>query len=381
MYNISTHYNNIFELIKSITPEPAIIYLHPHGSTEIENIEHLLVESNDQLHIADAIVICYDQEPLMHTYNKTLFEYINDKILAYRSKKKVILLNTELDGDDKDKILSDYNYIDCYYFHHAFAANDWFREYYYNKSIINPSLRKLSKKFITMNRLTSYARVYRTLLINELITHDILDQGYVSYSKTCPYGGTFELNLIKNQSHYNIPTNLIKTTISNINNSDSDFRIDFKEEEFIPNRSFSLDPIPVFNESFLHIVTETNYWNRRKHLTEKIFKPIILKQPFVLVGCAYNLEYLKSYGFKTFNTWWDESYDNIENDIDRMHAIGHTLKQICSYSLPELEEMLKDMEETLNYNHNLFFSRDFINSAWQELETNLISAISQVNSQ
>ena len=36
------------------------------------------------------------------------------------------------------------------------------------------------------------------------------------------------------------------------------------------------------------------------HLTEKIFKPIVNKQPFMLLAAPDNLAYLKSYGFKTY---------------------------------------------------------------------------------
>lgn len=380
MYNINTHYTNIFNLAKSMVKDPALMYLHPHGATEINNLETMHVESNDKLHMSDAFIICYDQEPLIPSYNTPVFSHINAKLTSFLRFRPIILLNTELDSDDKEVILSEYNYVDCYYFHHIFAAHDWFRDYYYNKQITPVNERTLSKKFISMNRLTSNARVYRTLLVNEFIKHDLVNDGHVSYSRNCPLGGDSIQQLLDNGHNYNIPTKLINEVVTNIGNSTNHFRIDFPDAEFIPNRSFSLDPIPTFMESFLHIVAETNYWGRKKHLTEKIFKPIILKQPFILVGCANNLAYLKSYGFKTFDKWWSEDYDNITDDIQRMHIIGDTIKEICNYSLPQLEDMLKEMQEVLDYNFHLFYSREFIDNAWNELETNLKTAISQVNS-
>lgn len=380
MYNINSHYTNIFNLACSLINTPSMMYLHPHGATEIKDLESIHTETNDMLHISDAFIMCYDQEPIIPSYNKTLFSHVKKLLSRYlRDNKSIILLNTELDSDDKDELISQFNLIDCYYFHHIFAAHDWFREYYYNKNITAPSTRKLTKKFISMNRLTSNARVYRTLFINELISKDILHEGYVSYSKECPHGGDFKSHLFNNKNYYNIPYPLIQETIRNIEQSTHSFRIDYKDDLFIPNRSFSVDPIDKFIESFVHVVTETNYWGRKKHLTEKIFKPIILKQPFILVGCANNLEYLKSYGFKTFNRWWDESYDNITDDIQRMDAIGSLLQSICRQSTSQLESILCDMQETLDYNYNLFYSREFINSAWNELEVNLATAISQLS--
>jgi hypothetical protein len=35
--------------------------------------------------------------------------------------------------------------------------------------------------------------------------------------------------------------------------------------------------------------------------------------PFVIVGTRGSLEYLRSYGFRTFEGIWDESYDSAED--------------------------------------------------------------------
>jgi hypothetical protein len=128
-------------------------------------------------------------------------------------------------------------------------------------------------------------------------------------------------------------------------------------------------------ETFLHVVTETCYWERKCHLTEKIFKPVILRQPFVLLGPARNLEYFKSYGFRTFDRWWDESYDSIEDPTERLQAVADILKSICSRNEQELTAILHEMEEVLEYNYKLFNSKEFIDSAWQELTTNLKEAV------
>jgi hypothetical protein len=378
MYNLNNHYNTIFNIVTSIIRYPNIQYLHPFGSTEINYLETIStsIDNNATWHSRTGVMVfCYDQEPLLYDYNQKLFKHVFNHSDGYRLRgKHVILLNTELESDDKDKLLSEFNFIDCYCFFHIFAAHDWFREYYYDKQITCPSTRKLSKKFITFNRLTSNARIYRTLLVNELIKYNLLDDGNVSFSKDCPDGGNFAQQLINNAKIYNIPIDLVNQAIDNINSTSHPLRIDFTEES-IPNRSFCLDSIHTHMESFLHIVTETNYWGRRKHLTEKIFKPIILKQPFILIGCAHNLDYLKSYGFKTFDRWWNEDYDNIEDDIERMSYIGTVIDNICKMSYSELEDILKEMQEILDYNFNLFYSREFLNHAITELESNLRTAI------
>jgi hypothetical protein len=131
-------------------------------------------------------------------------------------------------------------------------------------------------------------------------------------------------------------------------------------------------------ESFVYLVTETCFFDKKLHLTEKVFKPIVSKQPFLLLGCANNLQYLKSYGFKTFNRWWDENYDAIEDPLTRLKVVVNILKGICEKSNDELEQMLLDMQEVLEYNYNWFYSKEFLDLVWNELTTNLQAAIAQL---
>ena len=66
-----------------------------------------------------------------------------------------------------------------------------------------------------------------------------------------------------------------------------------------------------------NVVSETVFYHNKLHLTEKIFKPIVSKQPFMLLAAPGNLKYLKSYGFKTFDHLWSEDYDNEVHDEQR----------------------------------------------------------------
>ena len=65
--------------------------------------------------------------------------------------------------------------------------------------------------------------------------------------------------------------------------------------------------------SFCNIITETNPSNTKIHITEKTDKCFSAGQPFILVAGPNYLKTLHEYGFKTFDKWWDESYDSEEN--------------------------------------------------------------------
>ena len=154
-------------------------------------------------------------------------------------------------------------------------------------------------------------------------------------------------------------------------------RIDHRARKEIPNGSPTLGAIPQCMESFLHVVTETCFWEDKEHLTEKIFKPIVARQPFVLLGCAGNLQYLKDYGFRTFDRWWDESYDSIADPVQRLEAVVKIVRDICQRSTHELEAMLADMSAVLEYNLSRFYSQNLLDQVWLELAANLSRAIKE----
>lgn len=381
MYNLNSHYENIFHGLKSIVTHRRLLYLYPYGSTQPENIEHLtdnLDEINARLwqerrgpSISDGpLFVFYDQEPIYGEFNYKLFDHISKS-----TRGPFVLVTTEKDSSSVEAIKERYGWHVVYYFHHIFAAHDWFRGYKYDSRLIEPQDRKLQKKYITFNRLTSSNRVYRSLFISKLIQQGILDQGHVSYNETCPDGGTYVENLRAAVDRKLISESQAEEAISNISSAPLPLRIDYKDRTLIPNHSFVLSAISESQESFVYVVTETCYWERKKHLTEKIFKPIVSKMPFILVGPAYNLEYLRSYGFKTFGQWFDESYDTIEDPILRMDAITSLLTQISNYSLTELEDMLKEMTPVLEHNYKLFYGQEFLKSAWDELFNNIKSVI------
>jgi hypothetical protein len=371
MYNIHSHYENVLAYLNTIVTQPTVIYLHPFGSTQPENIEALQNGGYGPL------IIVYDQEPLDHNYNHTLFEYINKNFKDDNGQARpTILLTTEKYSDQKNKLIDTFKYVDANYFFHAFAAADWYRGYRYCAALIVPGSRQITKKYITFNRITGNSRVYRSLFIAELAKHSLLEFGHISYSNVCPVHGDYPASLQYAKEKYNINKEYINEVQSNLDTINFPLRIDKKGE--ITNGSQTLDPIPELMESFLHVVTETCFWDRRIHLTEKIFKPIVARQPFVLLGCKDNLKYLRSYGFKTFDHWWDESYDSIEDPVERIQAVVSIIKDICNTPNEELEGMLRGMNHVLEYNYNLFYSKDFIDVTWKEMTASLQFAVAQL---
>ena len=369
MYNIAQHYENVYHYLKTIITDPRVVYLYPFGATQPENIEIIRDDTNPPAR-RGPLFIFYDQEPLGLNYNSAVFDHI-----VATTRGPYILVSTEKHSAEKDLICERYGFADINYFFHIFAAADWYRGTDFVPNIVPPAERQLEKTYITFNRLTSNDRIYRSLFVNELYKNNLLDSGYVSFSKNCPDGGEFDRNLIEGIAKFGLDTELVQQAISNIKQL-PELRIDFTEQDHIPNQSMILSPMDQLMKSFVFVVTETCFWQSKTHLTEKIFKPVALRMPFILLGCANNLRYFKEYGFKTFDDYWDESYDTIEDPVTRLQAVAQVLKKLCALSVGEQTAMLRDMQSILDHNYNLFNSPEFVRGEWNNL-TNSLKNISQ----
>jgi len=85
-------------------------------------------------------------------------------------------------------------------------------------------------------------------------------------------------------------------------------------------------------------------------ITEKTFRTFMHGQPMLWISSTYTLDFLKYMGFKTFDKWWDESYDTIHDPIKRIDAVIDQLEYLCSLSADELNKIYVDMMPTLYYN-------------------------------
>ena len=133
-----------------------------------------------------------------------------------------------------------------------------------------------------------------------------------------------------------------------------------------------------YNATDIEVVLETLFDDARLHLTEKSLRPIALAQPFVLAATAGSLEYLRSYGFKTFSSIWDESYDAVKDPEQRLYAITNLMAQINNWELPTRKRKLAEAQAIANYNQQHFFSQEFFNQVTNELTANLTTALAKV---
>jgi hypothetical protein len=120
-------------------------------------------------------------------------------------------------------------------------------------------------------------------------------------------------------------------------------------------------------DSLVYVPTETVYFGRRQHITEKTFKAIALEMPFVLVAPAGSLAYLREYGFKTFDSIFDESYDTETDDIRRIERVTKLLKELNDLSVTERQAVHRACLPVVEHNFEHFYGQDFSKILWKEL--------------
>lgn len=108
-----------------------------------------------------------------------------------------------------------------------------------------------------------------------------------------------------------------------------------------------------YEKTFVSIVTETLTDKNTLFLSEKIFKPLYVGHPFLVIGNPGTLKKLKEMGYKTFDKWWDESYDDETDLYQRIRKIVGILNDLSKKEVSELERMRAEMVEILKDNqHN-----------------------------
>lgn len=130
--------------------------------------------------------------------------------------------------------------------------------------------------------------------------------------------------------------------------------------DFKKNWALTDDYYIIHRQTLFQIVNETivdNYKNTSLFYSEKTFRPVVCFQPFVIYGQKGCNQYLKKIGYKTYNEWFDLSFDDEEDNNLRYKKLLSSIKETCKYldSLTrenQIEWRFKN-KELLQHNFNV----------------------------
>ena len=218
--------------------------------------------------------------------------------------------------------------VDGYYFpnypiEHIQWTGDisWFWFYMYrqhHKSIFTPNHNQKKYDFLYLNK---GRRQHRTRLFSKLISTTLLENSLFSNHNYVP--------------RYILPTEYEE----NYPMRGADQNIDLKH----------------YNDTKYSIISETNDSNDEIFMTEKIWKPILAEHVFIVHGNHLYLQKLRELGFKTFNNYFDESYDLEPDKNIRIDKIVSLISNLKNKDWQDLYLQTKGLRQ---HNKDLFLSKE-----------------------
>jgi hypothetical protein len=316
-----------------------------YDQTYLENNMPMWFENNDKL-TAKTLELVPTTKDILINQNLNFISYgrtIYDKTLICHSEQR---------SSNLDKYQA-HNMVGVYWWSHAIIARDWYRYAEIDPELVYPTT--FNKDFNIYNRAWTGSREYRVKFTDLVKEHNLVDKSNIKFSTTC------------DQRHYQN---------YNYNNS-----------LFVPKNDLSMLPTPSasstysadysaddYKQCWFDVVLETLIDDHRLHLTEKTLRPIACGKPFILTATHGSLEYLRSYGFRTFGNYIDESYDLIEDPYQRLQAVIQLMVKLSRLTVKEKEELNKKLIPIIDHNRQRFFSRDFTDQVIDEFNKNYKSA-------
>lgn len=201
----------------------------------------------------------------------------------------------------------------------------WLERAYEELTVKNPYLicnaSNASKLFICLN---NKARRHRCIMMDALQKHQLGDHSYITWNS------------------------LSKKNIA----SGEPYKFEYWTEQFIRTKdSFKNGKnLWLHNDEYLYdslfdLVTEST--TRHMFFTEKTWRPILLKKPFIIYGKVGIHEELMRYGFRLLPEV-DYSFDDEPDDKIRAEMISLELKRLSAMNIQKLRERMLDTVE-LNF--------------------------------
>jgi len=311
-----------------------------HGETPYISKSSQILLSNQDRRETGGKMVMFDQEPLdVDAYcisSKEFFKQDNPNVKSIHLSDDVFLLQkskgiynpiiavSEINSKDVERVTNNFH-IPFHFWSNGFLSRYWYSMY----EMFSPTTTNSINKFGCYIRDTTGTRKYRKDILQLFESTDL--------NVYCP---------MLEDNNVELPSDLSAS-------------IDWQDQ----------------SKFDIHIVPETIFDTEKVHLTEKICKPIVMQQPFILFGGPHSLKYLRSYGFKTFSDIWDESYDVEENTNERFKKVVNLITYLNNLSPADYKKLIQQTNKIAEFNREYFYSDKFYKILKTELHENLNTAL------
>jgi hypothetical protein len=248
------------------------------------------------------------------------------------------------------------------------------------------NINQITHPFISLSR---QARFHRTFFTAKLFENNLQNTGLVSYHNI-PWSTEAPKTNTDHANHLDVDFSFLQPVPFRLENTENCILKQYQNQQLVKNFQSTVTSYVNFTDNhdirkkgaslhFQNSVTqnalvfvglETSATYLYPFVTTISFKGIANKRPFIIFGAPGILKYLRDLGFKTFDRWWDESYD-LELDVEtRADMIIKIVNQLSTYSQKQLQQLCLEMEEILEYNHQYLLG-PFVLQEKQKIENGL----------
>lgn len=364
----------LYDFIESYVNHDVIIYRWlPHGSKNLEDLTPLRVYQRPD-HDSRPVMVCHDQEPLdwdlhnsranhefvqrdFHDYwqvptSPVAWPWGQDQVLQSwiepneirTTNARMVLLHSEHHSQSVLRA-RELGWYPVYVWSHGIIARDWFRYAQHDPDLL--ATRQHHRHFLIYSRAWTGSREYRLWFLDQLYQNDLQSVCTVKFSDKDD-GHAFQDHVFRDHQWHCRPS--WSSRVFDANDAPSWASATYNSQEYAQHD--------------IEIVLETVV--DRLHLTEKTCRALACAQPFVLVAGTGSLAYLRGLGFKTFDPWINEAYDQEPNAQRRLIMILQEMRRIANLDSSDLAALRRALRTVAQHNRSHFFSEQLHQNIMRE---------------
>ena len=248
-------------------------------------------------------------------------------------------------------------------------------EYY--KTHYSPELESLTPKhFLFLNR---RLRSHRVLLMAEFLNRNVeLNKNFhLSFlgSENENITSDMERKTLMGYSYQfeHIDVKYFRELWDNWYGKKLPYSLETSRDEWLAGSNLNriTEMLPFRNKSYVELITEfTTKDDGYVTISEKLSQAILSKKPFIIAGDKHYIKVLKDFGFKTFDKFWSEDYDNLDYK-DRIASIVDTVESIIKDVKIKTDKdnnivYDNEMKRILEYNYN-HYKNVFVKNVYKRI--------------
>lgn len=222
------------------------------------------------------------------------------------------------------------------------------------------------KKFVCLNKVHRGHRVY---LLAKMFELGLVDKSFYSFQGQPDVNWPALCNSLLRQGASSRDISVCKQLSANTHLLPLTLNI---TKDRVNPVDLTAEDLSYHTNSYFSVVTETIFYGDGNNFihrlmkypcekafffTEKTFRPIAFKHPFILLSIAHSLKELHKLGFKTFHPFIDESYDSIEDDDLRMDCIVNEIDRLCKFTDDQWLQFQYKLKPIIEFNFNIMRNR------------------------